>query len=934
MNYKAFLLTALFAMGILQAGCSAQSSADEATIRVPLNVGMIRSESELADFSGLADEQDAVGDPPTVEAKTAWKIGSQYSKQFPFAAVIDLGKEWHLKDAYIYDINNKGDVALYAGKPDEWKSVAEFQTDSYKKWKQIALNATTRYLRVELKTPGAIFSELVLTAYTEEGFRAVQARIEKEARDKAEREAALKKAQDEVKHRPVVEMAPFGKLSLVDEIDLSATDPSHLFEESPSGASRIETILGRKARVLPPTEGEAAYMSFRIGRYKMLKPGGHYVLAVEYPEDEGRSWIIQNGGNETSRGFHTGRTTGDAFHPKYVNNLNESLNIPLSGKYETWKMYFSLHDRFPQRDFIRGKGERILLPEDGFPVTVAQFSAKDIPASKGAAISRILLYEVLEPEKLKAKYTLPEGLPRRHLFWREEMADGVMESDKEEERGVKDRLDWYRYKARLMHFLGMNTYTKDLLEFGAVQGWDTSPLGGNNWAYFNGGMKDLWSNIVELMGKEGFSVLPYYEYSGSKGKQGLGPQRRAKPLTRDDGYTHIKWIESSNADITDPDTYDDFKKMLDLTVVRQKDKAEFVGIWLRPRSQLPVSFADATRARFAKEANGDKAVTRDDLKNDKALLAKYYEWWFGKRREFLTAMREYLIANGIKDPLVLYTAEASEPGAYFRGWDPRFVTDDPAFWQPIVTQPQHASEEKPTTLLTINDVVKQGLYMGALTQPRSSWGGWELHHANPESDPQRYKQTPGVLMTHPFNRKYTVADSKTFDAFRGADGRTAIVRHYALNENMMFDKTDKPKLGYFVADIERAGPYCMMGEVLAMANGDPTEIGYLSSNNFERGFPEYVRAFNTAFLSLPALPSRVVAGASADNEIVVREIPTQGHGAYYAVINTGLKEKKNVAIKLSGTGKVLNAATKEAVGDSTQLAASFGPCEMQAWWRP
>ena len=53
----------------------------------------------------------------------------------------------------------------------------------------------------------------------------------------------------------------------------------------------------------------------------------------------------------------------------------------------------------------------------------------------------------------------------------------------------------------------------------------------------------------------------------------LGPQRRAKPLTRDDAFTHIKWIENANADITDPDTYVDFQKMLDLTVVNLQGKA-------------------------------------------------------------------------------------------------------------------------------------------------------------------------------------------------------------------------------------------------------------------------------------------------------------------------------------------------------------------------
>ena len=919
-----WVLAALF----WSAGCAWAQNGEEKTVRVPLKADMIKAESESADFSGLVDEQDAVGNPPAAEAKTGWQINSQHNKKFPFAAVLDLGQERHLAKVAFYDVNNSGDLAFYAGKPGEWRVIAETKTDSYKRWKEVPLSATTRYLRVELKSPAAIFHELVLYAYTDEGFRALNARLDREKREREEREAALAKAKQEVANRPVVEMAPFGKLSLVDEVDVGAADPGHMFEESPKGVSRVETVLGRSCRVLSPTEGEGAFMSFRVGRFKMLKPGAAYVLSVEYPEDESRTWIVQNGGNETSRGFHTGRALGDAFHPKYVNNLNESVNVPLSGKYETWKLFFSLHDRFPQQGMIRGKGGRTLTPDDGFAVTIAQFSARDIPASKGAAVARIRLYEVLEPEKLKANYTPPPaGLPRRHLFWREEMADGVIDGEKEEERGVKDRLDWYRFKARLMHFLGMNTYAKDLLEFGAVQHWDTTPHGGNQWAFFNAGMKDLWGQIVGVMGQEGFGVLPYYEYSGSKGYQGLGNQRRAKPLTRDDAYTHIKWVESSNADITDPDAYEDFKKMLDLTVVRQKDKAEFVGVWLRPRWQLPMSFADATRERFAKEANGGKAVSRDDLKADKALYARYQDWWFGKRRAFLTAMRDYLAQNGIKQPLVLYTAVGSEPGVSFVGWEPRMVTDDPAFWQPILAEPAHAQGDRKITATSLEEVVKKEMYLEALLAPQGTWGGWEWQHANPPSDPQRYKETPGVLMTHAFNRVYTVSSPKTFETFRAPSG-LAILRHYTLNENMMFDKADKEKLGYFVADIERTGPYCMWGEALAMAGGDPTEIGYLSGGNFGRGFPEYVRAFNTAFLSLPALPSRVVPSAASDTEIVVREIATQGQGTWYALVNTGLKAKTNVTLKLPGA--LVDAVTKKPVSG----AQTFYPCELKAWWRP
>ncbi len=122
----------------------------------------------------------------------------------------------------------------------------------------------------------------------------------------------------------------------------------HLLRESPEAASRVETILGRPARVLPKTDGSATYFSYRIGKMKLLRPGGVYVLAVDYPEDVPRSMIVINTGNETSRGFHTGATVGDALHAKYVDSLCESIDVPLSGKWETWSLLFRLARPIPR----------------------------------------------------------------------------------------------------------------------------------------------------------------------------------------------------------------------------------------------------------------------------------------------------------------------------------------------------------------------------------------------------------------------------------------------------------------------------------------------------------------------------------------------------------------------------------------------------------
>lgn len=871
--------------------------------RIPLDAGMLKTSVNGADFSGLVDEQGDIGDPPSGQPTTAWKIAG--AVEYPVSVVLDLGKEIPVSNLWLFDTNNKGKMSIETGAPDAWELLADYGCDAYQQWKTFPVGRETRYLRINLLDAGAIFTEIALDAYSPAGWQAIaEAKAEKERMD-GERKLALEKAREEALKRPLVEMAPYGTLSLVDEVDLGAEDPGHLLQPDAGNPPKLVEILGRKCRVLSKTEKESTHFTVRMGKNKLLRPGAAYVLVVEYPEDAPRSMTVINTGNESSLGFHTGLALGDALHPKYVDNRSESLDLPLSGKWEEWSLLFRLHDRFPEKGLVRGSDRpRSLTPEDGFDVTIAQFSARDIPLSEGAAVGSIRLYEVVDEEKLALPLNLPpKSLPHRSIFWREEMSDGVFGGKEPKDRGIDRPIEWYRHKAELMRFLGINTFAKDLLEFGAVQHWDSTEHGGNKWAYFNGETKDIWGEIVGLMGGYGFEILPYYEYAGSKGSEGFGNQRRAKPLTRDDAFTHIEWIETSNADITDPDTIVDFRKMLDLTIVKFKDKAAFKGAWLRPRSQLPVGFGAATLGRFSKEANDGKQTTRAELIKDKALYARYITWWEGKRREFLGAVRDYLREKGVADAIVLFTGDASEPGPGFGSWEPPFITDSPETWEKVFARKDQQPEKGgKRPVLSPDDVVKQGLYQKGLTSPGLSWGGWEGQHANPADDPRAYRDTQGVLISHAFNRSYTVRSPETMDLFRSPAG-LALMRHYTLNEDMMFDAAGQPKLGYFVANFERAGAFCMQSEVLAMANGDPTMLGYLSPANYGRGFPEYVRDFNANFLALPALPSKRLENACDNPDIVVRSISTPSNGTYLSITNTGKTPLKGMEIRIPSADK-------------------------------
>jgi len=712
----------------------------------------------------------------------------------------------------------------------------------------------------------------------------------------------------------VVEIAPFGKLALVDEIDLAGEGVAA--GVTPAGASEVKDILGKQARVLKVVPKESVSLTVRVGKGKGLKANAAYVLSLEYPEDVSRSVIVMNHGNESNIGFHTGRAVGDAMKPKYVNNLVESLDLPLSGKWETWTSLFRLHERYaPEGGLQKGfDTPRTLKPEDGFVVDILAFAEGNDPLSAGPALGKLRLYEVVDEKALALRIEFPpKGVPRRHVFWREEMSDGVIEGEAAQ-RGFDDPIEWYRHKAELMKFLGINTYSKDLLEFGANQHWDSSPGGGNEWVHMNWELRGLWERIVTLMGGYGFDILPYYEYSGSKGDKGYGYRRVCRPLTRDDAYTHVWWVETANADLTDPEAVADFKKMLDHTVIRFKDKANFVGAWMRTRNQLPVSFGDGTLARFGAEAGGGTTPTRAQLIEDKELYKRYIAWWELKRRAFFEAQRDHLRAAGIKDAVVLYTGELGEPGVGFGDWHPRFVTDCPDAWRPVF-----AGSERPPDLITPRAVAESGLYHRGLLAPSLNWGDWENHHAGPADDPGNYQKTEGVMLTHAFNRLYTVLSPATMDLYRTPAG-LAMVRHFTLNEHMAYDAEDKPKLGYFVADIERAGPYCMMAEAVAMANGDPTMLGYLVGANHARGFPAYVRDFNANFLALPALPSRVVAGACADREVVARVIDAGEAGKWGFAVNTSQVAKAGVTVNFGGTGTL--KALSETAGKGTVTGAS------------
>ena len=143
--------------------------------RLRLEPSMITASAPQADFAGLVDEQLDAGDPPAGKPETGWKIGSQHNGAFPFSATVDLGRDVPLATLWIYDTNSKGDVKIEVGGPDAWREVATYDCGKYQAWAGIPIEAESRQVRLTLLSPGAIFTEIALDAYSPKGWTAVQA---------------------------------------------------------------------------------------------------------------------------------------------------------------------------------------------------------------------------------------------------------------------------------------------------------------------------------------------------------------------------------------------------------------------------------------------------------------------------------------------------------------------------------------------------------------------------------------------------------------------------------------------------------------------------------------------------------------------------------------------------------------------------------------
>ncbi len=115
--------------------------------------------------TGLVDEQQSIGDPlmgQGTTTKSNWKTKGLRPDDYPYSAIIDLGKATDLSFVSFFDVNDDSKLSIYTGKPGGWKLVAVDDLLRFKQWRNYAINRSSRFIRVTKHTPTAHIGEIVI----------------------------------------------------------------------------------------------------------------------------------------------------------------------------------------------------------------------------------------------------------------------------------------------------------------------------------------------------------------------------------------------------------------------------------------------------------------------------------------------------------------------------------------------------------------------------------------------------------------------------------------------------------------------------------------------------------------------------------------------------------------------------------------------------
>ncbi|MGC4045271.1 MAG: hypothetical protein QM758_15880 [Armatimonas sp.] len=128
--------------------------------RLILKANQLLCEEAVVDPATLVDEQMGVDAP-----KSVFFPGWENAWRYPIHVTIDLGAERKVTRLFFYIETGGGALAFSTGKPFAWSKEQTVPREGYQSWKEVKIDASTRYLRLTLPTPAAV-PELLVYAGT------------------------------------------------------------------------------------------------------------------------------------------------------------------------------------------------------------------------------------------------------------------------------------------------------------------------------------------------------------------------------------------------------------------------------------------------------------------------------------------------------------------------------------------------------------------------------------------------------------------------------------------------------------------------------------------------------------------------------------------------------------------------------------------------
>ena len=634
--------------------------------------------------------------------------------------------------------------------------------------------------------------------------------------------------------------------------------------------SRRTNILSKTGRIVCRNRG---FFGYNIGN--RLKRNMPYLLEIEYPEDVPRTFAFIIGDSTYTPGIHTGYTLGQP-EPRF---FVEQINFPLSKKIHKAK-------------FIVWAGDDEV--KNGFYVGIADPGSRNAPLSRKPAIISINLYEFYSVFFPKINRTFPkeyqryamtqseDSLPRDDVrfsplvnaafYGLNSVSPQVLAWNGHGEANNTLLIPSLHYRQPIRKFLNNVEFETDQME--------------NATNKFN-----FWAEYLRWANKLNLNVFPCFEYGGS---DDLPKDARA---INQDGNLYPPIVRSfsgekigDSVDVCNPEVIKDAEMIIDEIIngAEGDSLANLKELIVRRRANfLPVSFSTNAMQLFESETKTNLKGKDFDEKRKflvKNYLSEYQKWFQKQLFVFLDKLQQHY-KNNINfpiNPMLYYHWKSS--GMPYQDLYYRTYIDWEKNWKKIRNLDFEGDPlpeldgSKLTSAITNWTETEDGLYLDLV--PSNS-----------------------VLPIAPIYGKVAAENKHYLEQFN-INGQTAVKIVPAVHSNT---KIYRKKRGLFIAGqtMYHSREFSMYEPILAFCNSNPKYMIFEQAHPACFPFPEYSRNFFANFLSLPAIPLKVIEQTSNASDLVVK-IGTLDSKTYIAIANPTFKTiAGNVKVPVEKIGEII-----------------------------